>query len=243
MAGHKYCMRTHDQIDKIKQRIEDPYEIKNFLSTEEQSYLINLFESNKNDINSPTVYKNTGPVTLDLMSFKQDPVVNNLINKLTFIIVPFKITAAFFFFTDYPHIIHNDDTFELPESVYKGITIPLRIDGNSIPKLCFFDQFYFHGPAKFFNGDENIPTYYNKQVYEYSQVDGVVDNMYFDESTRCSYLTHLKPKWLKGLTFWGTLNWKPGSALVFDSTRLHCASDFRQQGIKSKLGISIFTKL
>ena len=51
------------------------------------------------------------------------------------------------------------------------------------------------------------------------------------------------PNWLSGLTFWGTLDWRPGNALIFDSTRLHCASDFRQQGIKSKLGISIFTKV
>ena len=67
--------------------------------------------------------------------------------------------------------------------------------------------------------------------------------MPFDESTRCTYLQHLKPKWLSGLTLWGTLDWSPGNALIFDSTRLHCASDFRQQGIVSKLGISIFTRL
>ena len=126
--------------------------------------------------------------------------------------------------------------------MYKGITLPLRIDGNAIPNLCFFDQFYFHGPAKFFYGDKEIPTYYNKQVYDYTDVDGSLDSMLIDESTRISYLTHLKPQWLRGLTFWGTLKWRPGNALVFDSTRLHCASDFRQQGIKSKLGISIFTK-
>jgi hypothetical protein len=38
------------------------------------------------------------------------------------------------------------------------------------------------------------------------------------------------------------LKWKPTDALVFDSVRLHCASDFRKLNIQSKLGISIFTK-
>jgi hypothetical protein len=126
--------------------------------------------------------------------------------------------------------------------VYKGITLPLRIDGNAVPDLCFFDQFYFQGPAKFFNGDENIPTYYNKQVYNYDNVEGNVGSLIIDESTRVNYFTHLKSKWLNGLSLWGTLKWKPGNALIFDSTRLHCASDFRRQGIKNKLGISIFTK-
>jgi hypothetical protein len=132
----------------------------------------------------------------------------------------------------------------LPD-VYKGITLPLEIirtSGHSLPKLCFFDQYYFHGPAKFFNGDTDISTYYNKQIYDYTNVDGISDNMIIDESTRVLYLTHLKSLWLKGLTVWGTLNWKPTSALIFDSVRLHCASDFRKIGIKSKLGISIFTK-
>jgi hypothetical protein len=235
-------MRTQEQIDKIKQHIQDPYEVKDFLNTEEISYLINLFESNKNTVNSPAVYKNTGPVTLDLLLYIKDPVVASVLERLTTIIGPYEVTAAFFFFTDYPHILHNDDTFELPDNVYKGITLPLRIDGNAVPDLCFFDQFYFHGPAKFFNNDADIPTYYNKQVYDYSNVDGNVCGMIIDESTRVNYLTHLKTKWLKGLSFWGTLKWRPGNALIFDSTRLHCASDFRRQGIKSKLGISIFTK-
>lgn len=236
-------MRTTEQITSIKSRITDPFEITDLLTASELLHLINLFEMNKQDISSPVVYKNTGPITLDIKPYLEDAVVSKVIDNITQRIGSFEITAGFFFSTDYPHIIHNDDTFELPDGVYKAITIPLQIEGNRIPKLCFFDQFYFHGPAKFFNGEENIPTYYNKQVYEYSQVDGIVTNMFFDESTRCSYLTHLKPKWLNGLTFWGTLDWKPGNALVFDSTRLHCASDFRQQGIKNKLGISIFTKL
>lgn len=234
-------MRNKDSIAKIKSRISDPYTLENFLTKEEVDHLVLLYSTEQARVNSPAVYKNTGPITLDLKNYITDPVIASILEKLKSAIGDFEITAAFFFYTETPHIIHNDDTFELPE-VYKGITIPLQINGNAIPKLCFFDQFYFHGPAKFFNGSKDIPTYYNKCVYDYADVDGICD-LVFDESTRCTYLTHLNPKWLKGLSFWGTLNWQPGTALVFDSTRLHCASDFTQQGIKSKLGISIFTKL
>ena len=230
-------MRSQEDIALIKSRITDPYKIDGFLTDKDINQLIDIFENHPNKL-----HKNTGPVTLDLDL--TNPLISNIIVRLKKEIGNFEVTAAFFFKTSYPHIIHNDDTFELPDSVYKGITIPLKVYGSDrIPQLCFFDQFYFHGPAKFFNGDTDIPTHYNKQVYDYTDVDGISDGMIIDESTRVSYLTHLKPMWLKGLTFWGTLNWKPTSALIFDSVRLHCASDFRRLNIESKLGISIFTKV
>jgi hypothetical protein len=235
-------MRTREDINLIKSRITDPYSINDFITLDQVNYLVKLFESQKTEPN--TIYKNTGPITLDIKDYLQDTVISDIIEKLKKELGQFDITAGFFFSTNYPHIIHNDDTYQLPVGVYKGITIPLKTYGSdSIPDLCFFDQFYFHGPAKFFNEDTDIPTFYNKQIYDYTDVDGISDQMIIDESTRNKYFTHLKPQWLKGLTLWGTLKWKPTSALIFDSIRLHCASDFRQQGITHKLGISIFTRL
>jgi hypothetical protein len=233
-------MRTNDEIKQIKSRFRDPYSVENFLTEDQVSHLINLFDSQQIEQNK--VYKNTGPITLDIVNFLDDLVVKYIFDQLKELIGDFELTAGFFFWTNYPHIIHNDDTFELPEGVYKGITLPLQINrgiGDELPKLCFFDQFYFHGPAKFFNKSVNIPTYYNKQIYEYSQVDGIVNEPFNDSN---KLFTHLKPEWLEGLSLHSTLEWKPGNALIFDSVRLHCASDFRQLGIKSKLGISIFTR-
>jgi hypothetical protein len=234
-------MRTTTQINNIKSRISDPYEVKNFLTNDQILHLINLFETNLKNLNSPVVYKNTGPVTLDLKPLLEDSIISKILKDLKDIIGIYEITSAFFFSTNYPHIIHNDDTFELPDNVYKGITIPLKIYGlENIPKLCFFDQFYFHGPAKFFKGSSNIPTYYNKQIYDYKDVEGLVDTAIQDPE---NLFTHVKRQWLEGLSVNSTLSWTPTSALIFDSVRLHCASDFRQQGITRKLGISIFTKL
>jgi hypothetical protein len=238
-------MRTKEQIDRIKSRIENPYSKSDFLSKEDINYLIDIFE-NSESINDPytsLIKKNTGPVTLDLSSYIKDKVVSSILLRLKDYIGNFSVTAAFFFKTDYPHVIHNDDTFELPDGVHKAITLPLKLYGNysSYPKLCFFDQFYFHGPAKFFKGSSNIPTYYNKQMYQYDNVDGLVSNKFPEEDKK--YFTHLKTSWLEGLSLHSTLDWVPGSALIFDSTRLHCASDFRTLGITEKLGISIFTKI
>jgi len=231
-------MRTPDQISQIKTTVQDPYEIKNILTVEEVNCLIDMFNRHPADTK---IYKNTGPVTLDLKSYLAHPLIIKIFSLVESSIGPFEITAAFFFQTAFPHIIHNDDSFELPDNVYKAITLPLNISGFSgtYPKLCFFDQFYFHGPSKFFNGDDSIPTYYNKQVYDYRDVSGIVDTPFADND---KYFTHLNPQWLEGLSLHSALDWIPGNALVFDSTRLHCASDFRTLGIESKLGISIFTK-
>jgi hypothetical protein len=238
-------MRTTDQVNFIKSRISNPYSLNNFLSKDEIVCLIDTFES-ASEINSPystIVKKNTGPTTLDLFLYKDNNLVKSILKKVKEELKDIEITAAFFFKTDYPHIIHNDDTFELPEGVYKGITLPLKLYGNyfDYPKLCFFDQFYFHGPAKFFNGSTDIPTYYNKQIYDYKDVDNLTDREIPDELYK-TYFTHLRKSWLKGLSFHSCLDWTPGNALIFDSTRLHCASDFRKLGVTEKLGISIFTK-
>jgi hypothetical protein len=208
-----------------------------------------LFETDIGEGTDPSqkkVYKNTGPVTLDIKKYLTDPIVNAIINRIRDSIGNFDITAGFFFFTNYPHIIHNDDLFDLPTNVYKAITIPLRLDSDEelteFSNLCFFNQHYFHGPSKFFKNSEDIPTYYNKCVYDYRRVDGLAEPNAISKEVYEKYFTHLKPEWLEGLSLHSTFPWKPGNCMILDSLRLHCPSDFRTHGIKSKLGLSIFTK-
>jgi hypothetical protein len=214
--------------------------VQNFLTKEEVAHLIELFNSQRLEPNA--VYKNTGPITIDIGLFLEDVVVKSIFEKLEKYIGPFELNAGFFFYTNYPHVIHNDDTYEFKD-VYKGVTIPLQLEGefDTLPELCFFDQHYYQGPSKFFKGDTDIPSYYNKQIYEYSEVEGVV-NKPFDVELYKKYFTHLRYKWLDGLSLHSMLEWKPTSAMIFDSVNLHCASDFRSLGIKAKLGISIFTR-
>lgn len=228
-------MRSLEQINKIKQQFSNPYSVDHFVSPDDITALVDIYNSGEK------TYKNTGPVTLDLQQCVQSDAVQRLLAGIQTEIGPFEVTAGLFFKTSYPHIIHNDDTFELPNNVYKAITIPLCAEGfNGVhPKLCFFDQHYFHGPAKFFNGSDNVPTYYNAQIYDYCEVDGTVYEPIQDPD---KLFTHLNPKWLQGLSVNSVLDWVPGQAIIFDSVQLHCASDFRQLGIKSKLGLSIFTK-
>ena len=216
----------------------DPYVVDSFLSDSEVEYLVKLFESEETQ--TKKVHKNTGPVTLDILEVINDPVIQNILQKVRTEIGEYEVTAGLFFSTNYPHIIHNDDTFELPDSVYRAITLPLKLygSGTDYPKLCMFDQCYFHGPAKFFKGESHVDTFFNACVYDYKDVDGTVET----KITDTILFTHLKPEWLDGLSVQSVLEWKPASAIIFDSVRLHCASDYRSLGYTSKLGLSIFTK-
>lgn len=238
-------MRTAKQISDIKEQISDPYAVSNFLPIDDIAYLVNLFNSHKDSNTHPKVYKNTGPVTLDIRMYINDPVIAKILKKIKDEIGHYEITAGFFFDTNYPHIIHNDDLFQLPDNMYKAIAIPLTFNVEEplteFPKLCFFNQFYFHGPSKFFKGSENKPTYYNKQIYDYTDIEGLTD-VAIPHETYEKLFTHLEPNWLEGLSIHSTLPCEPGSAIIFDSVRLHCSSDFRKLKIQSKLAISIFTR-
>ena len=73
-------MRTSQDINLIKSRITDPYSINDFITLDQVNHLINLFESQKVEPN--TVYKNTGPITLDIKDYLQDAVISTIIEKL-----------------------------------------------------------------------------------------------------------------------------------------------------------------
>lgn len=229
-------MRTSEDKEFLISRFTDTIYVQEFLQPEEISYLIELFNNTDNKI-----YKNTGPITSN--SIMKDSILESIADRLRPLIGDFKIQSSAFFNVKTPHIIHNDDFKTFPLT-YKAITLPLKLEyakeTNELPNLCIFDQYYLEGPSKFFNGDNEIPTYYNEQIYEYSQVQNK-SLTGISRSDIQKYLTHIKPMWLKGLSLNSIHTWKPGSAIIFDALKLHCASDFRKLGIASKLGISIFT--
>lgn len=235
-------MRTLVDKFKIESTLSDPFSIENFLSQDEIAFLIDYFETDRKKI-----YKNTGPITSNEMadSFELIPELRNIFDRIKSHIGECSIYTAFMFYTDRPHIIHNDDDKLFPLT-YKAITIPLKIEykdqDTGYPALCIFDQYYLDGPSKFFNGSNNIISYYNVPVYDYAEVRNK-SKVKIDQKTYDQYLTHLQTRWLDGLSINSIHTWKPGNAILFDAVRLHSASDFNKMGIKKKLGLSIFTKL
>jgi hypothetical protein len=235
-------MRSQQQRQNIIDNFSAPVCVENFLNAEDIATLIDIFEGS-----SGKIHKNTGPITLNITEDQwTTPIFMKIKKQLHDQIGDFDVIAGFFFYTDWPHVIHNDDSFNFP-CTYKALAMPILIDykeghqGNlDHPFLCLFEQYYLDGPSKFYNGGSNKPVYYNVPVYEYSKVYNTVSDE-FPEELYERYLSHLNPQWLKGLSFDRSFDWIPGNGLIFDSVMLHAASNFKSQGIKAKLGMSIFT--
>jgi hypothetical protein len=238
-----YRTRTPAEREIIVNNLTTPYVVENFLSSDDIGELIEIYDHRQNKIQ-----KHTGPVTSELRDdFDSIPVLKSIKEKILAEVGECEIYTGFYFNVIQPHIIHNDDDKQGPV-VYKAFTLPLKIEmlddvEPKYPSLCFFDQYYLEGPSKFFKGATvNIKEYYNTIVYDYKDVHNL-SNTPFDVNVYQEYLSHLKLSWLDGLSFNSAHTWKPGNAIVFDCVRLHAASNFTKQGIKSKLGISIFTQL
>jgi len=228
-------MRTEEQIEKIKQTFSDPVQLWNVVSEDRREQLLRYYWRNPN-----VIKKTTGPSVLEV----QEEQISDILDALRRTFGNFKLRNAHFFDVKKPHIIHNDDSFDYPQC-YKAFVMPLWTDISPSDKAKFFvfDQHYFAGPAKFVNGEDTTgkPVHYNKFVTEYSEVQNKSDKgipPYF-----AHLMAHIKDEWLEGLTVNAYFPWTVGSIIAFDSLSLHCASDFTRQGIKRKIGLSIFTEL
>tara|TARA_B100000683_G_scaffold273617_1_gene319694 strand:- start:791 stop:1507 length:717 start_codon:yes stop_codon:yes gene_type:complete len=238
-------MRTNEQINLIKKSQSDPVQHLNFITQEDIKKIVDYYSQNENEVET----KSTGPKCLYIK--EGDGVLDNVIDKLRNFYGNFKVRNAQIFDVATPHVIHIDDGKDLPNS-YKAFTLPLRVEWeqNAIDKnmarakLVFFDQHYYGGPVKFFNGEtvnENTKVHYNTPLTNYNDVEGT-NNKGIPEEVK-NLLTHLRPHWLEGLSVQCYFPWLSGSCIAFNSLQLHSASDFNRQGIIRKLGVSIFTTI
>jgi hypothetical protein len=229
-------MRTQNQIQLLKAHHSDPFVLQQFLSSVEVDNLLEYYFSKEDKV----IKKVTGPSVLKI----KDDLLDNIIERLKIQVGNFKVRYAHFFDVTGPHVIHNDDEFDYPES-YKAFTIPLKIYGDSNDiKLVLFDQYYYGGPAKFFNKQDisSWNIHYNPPLTDYSNVENINDKG-IDENFQKNYLSHLRNEWLEGLSVNKTLEWKIRNVLCFDSLQLHCSTDFNAKKVERKIGLSIFTVL
>lgn len=227
-------MRNSNTIELLQKTHSDPFSLKDIVDNEE---LLKYYFDNESNV----IQKNTGPKVLEIE--KNHKLLQPVIQKMREKLLPFKVRYAHFFDVTDPHIIHNDDEFEFPYS-YKAFTIPLKIYGECDDiKLVTFDQYYYGGPAKFFNGEKSIENvYYNKPLTSYENVQGCSDAG-IEHNIKNEYLGHLSDSWLQGLTVNKMLDWNISDVLCFDSLSLHCSSNFKSKKVYRKIGLSIFTVL
>jgi len=231
-------MRTQEQITAIKNTQSDPKQHWDILN---YGNIIDLL-IHYNDSSKKVEQKSTGPKVLYVK--EGEGVIDNILDKLRQTYGDFKVRSAHYFDVEKPHIIHNDDDFDYPQC-YKAFVIPLLVEGATCDKAKFFvfDQSYYGGPAKFVNGEDvtGKPVHYNTFLTDYTDVQDQASCGLNDFELQ--HLTHLKPKWLKGLSVNKYFDWRIGSIISFDSLNLHCSSDFNKVGITRKIGLSIFTKM
>tara|TARA_R110000868_G_scaffold161850_3_gene392756 strand:- start:12072 stop:12770 length:699 start_codon:yes stop_codon:yes gene_type:complete len=228
-------MRTQEQINRVKQSEGNPFLMETQVTQQEIDNIL-AFYFNSNDV----IEKNTGPKVLRLD--EGNPILSPIIQRIKNEVGEFDVRYAHIFDVTAPHMIHNDDVNEYPDS-YKAFTMPLKIYGNTDDiSLVVFDQYYYGGPVKFVNGanTQGWTAYYNQYLTDYNDVEGI-NNQGINIDFRKKYLTHLEDSWIEGLSIKQALPWKIGGILCFDSLALHCSTDFRNVGVKRKIGLSIFT--
>lgn len=230
-------MRTLEQISKLQETHSETVQFQDVISSAQIEELKSYYYSSK-DI----LQKTTGPKVLYV---EDHPFIKYITEYLQQYYRPFEVRSAHFFEVTRPHVVHIDDEFGYPDS-YKAFTIPIETIGapSDRAKLVMFNQYYYGGPAKFFQGESEdfMNVHYNKTITDYQDICYRVKQE-FPEHLHIMLLNHLKKQWLDGLSIDNYFPWKIGSIIAFDSLRLHSASDFTRTGITKKLGLSIFTKL
>lgn len=85
------------------------------------------------------------------------------------------------------------------------------------------------------SGDLNKPP--DNRTSDYSQIINYDPTARFSNTDHAKYVSHIPIESLHGLAIDQVVEWKPGQAIAFDRTQLHCAGS----GHTFKVGFSIFT--
>jgi len=160
------------------------------------------------------------------------------------------VAGGNFFKTEVGYRVHADTGRDGPNNVLQTFVFPLeqefrqglvQVNPNRNRLLVLKQQ--WKGPAAFFlHGEETEPNEYNIVVRDYEQ-EGVIglENTDYLDPLLVDYCPHLNMENFRGLSVDQQFIWIPGIPMTFPRDRLHVSSAFPRYGIRSKLGLSIFT--
>jgi len=235
-------LRNNETKQEILSRLEPTKVIQNCLPKTLHHKLLDAYwTGDKNQ-------KNTGPITVDYFPNKMEHTDWWLEVKefITEYIGDHGCFASNFYHVKHPHVLHNDDSIRWVPRLHKTVVIPLEISAPT--NFAVFDQCYLDGPVKLRHGGdpnknaEMRNTYYNQNLLDNSVLINYT-GVEFDKDTWTKYFTHLPYERFYGLSVESIVTWNPGDIIIFDTARIHCASNFLQHGITEKIGYSIFTNL
>ena len=78
----------------------------------------------------------------------------------------------------------------------------------------------------------------DNRCYDYTDVINYNEDLKFDTEIHQKYLNHLEIETVDGLTIHDIVEWVPSDVIVFERSRLHCASSCHNE----KIGITIFVR-
>ena len=233
----------HKEIDKIKNLESPPKIIRNLFSKEEINKFLDLYNSLPT-----TVHNKTQNVIKKRWLKDTDQKLENLFyTRIKNEIGDFKMDnlkdeknediLGLFQESYNPIGLHVDAGFNTEEIIYKQTLIPLTSKGGTV---IFKNKFYGNSTNFTINKKEleisNLNYGQNKRSSEHLKLFG---DKPFNQSDYEKYLTHEKIENLSGLEIDTVYEWELGSMLIFDRTRLHCASSLIDG---KKIGLTTFTK-
>ena len=233
----------HKEIEKIKKLEGSTKIIKNLFSKDELNKFLDLYNK------LPTTVHNKKQNVIKKRWLKDvDQELENLFyTKVANEIGDFKMDnlkdeknediLGLFQESYNPIGLHVDAGFNSDEIIYKQTLIPLTPTGGTV---IFKNKFYGTSTNFTINEEElnqkNLKYGQNSRSSEHLKL---YENKPFNKYDYDKYLKHEKMENLVGLEVDVVYEWELGSMLIFDRTRLHCASSLIEG---KKLGLTTFTK-
>ena len=233
----------HNQIEKIKELESPPRVIRNLFDETEINKFLDLYNK------LPTTVHNKKQNVIKKRWLKDinEELENLFYSKVKNEIGHFKMDnlkdeknedILGLFQESYDPIgLHVDAGFNSEEIIYKQTLIPLTSKGGTV---IFKNKFYGNS-TNFTIKEEELKKKdlkYGQNIRSAEHLD-MYENKPFSKSDYEKYLKHEKYENLSGLEIDIVYEWELGSILIFDRTRLHCASSLIDG---KKIGLTTFTK-
>lgn len=218
----------------LRKNFEQPFRVDHFINKQEHCRLIEILCKSK-ECNF-----NYTPGAI-IKNFSWSKISILLADKIKNIIGDFKFSSGSFFSTTrpyHPHVDMGKDKLAIP---FKVILIPISIFpvlGSST--TVFFNQRFLGPAANFFFKTKFDKPVFNNVITDYKNIDFINLKKPFPKEDYKA-INHIKYELLEGFTLDTQIDWKIGSAIIFDRTQIHCSSNFINTAVLNKCGLSIFT--
>ena len=233
----------HKNLDQIKKLESSPKVIKNLFSKNELDKFLDLYK------NLPTTVHNKKQNVIKKRWLKDysEELESLFYKKVQNEIGEFRMDnlkdennediLGLFQESYNPIGLHVDAGFNINEVIFKQTLVPLTPKGSTV---IFKNKFY--GNSTNFTTDKNeleVKNLKYGQNLRSSEHLKMYKTKPFDQENYEKFLKHEDIENLSGLEIDLVYEWELGSMLIFDRTRLHCASSFIDG---KKIGLTTFTK-